>query len=207
MPPLAVKWEASWTSVPALESVPVLGAVQKAPQRNIFPGSPGSGRETHQKESRDQKDIRTDESKDIRPGTSAVVGETRELVTTDQLEVALDGALTGRAVGTEPGSVSKRAARDAIEVRVGVGGIGLGGASGGVDLGLPGRRAPIEGSPLAVDASDSKVARQPNASRILDFGEEVLGGAIGIDIGEEVRWFDGVIPGTSSSKVVRSGYW
>ena len=127
-------------------------------------------------------------------------------MTIDQLEMTLDGALTRRAVDTEPGCVSRPAARDASKVGVGVCGIGLGGASGGVDLGLPGRRAPIEGSPLAVDASDSEVARQPNASRILDFGKEVLGDAIGIDIGEEVGWFDGVISGTSSSEVVRSGY-
>ena len=119
--------------------------------------------------------------------------------------MALDDALISRAVGTEPGGISRPAARDRIKVRVGVDGIGLGGASGGVDLGLHGQRAPIEESPLGVGASDSEVARQPNASRILDFGKEVLGGAIGIDIGEEVRWFDRVIPGTSSSKVVCSG--
>ena len=33
VPPLTVKWEDSWIRIPALESVPVLGALQKAPQR------------------------------------------------------------------------------------------------------------------------------------------------------------------------------
>ena len=192
-----MKWEASWTSVPALESVPVSGAFQKAPQRYIVPNWSGTGQETDQKESRDQKHIRTDVGKRVGFGTSAVVGETRVLVTVDQLVVALDGALTSRGVGAEPGGVSSRAARDACKIRVGVGGIGLGVSGGDVDLRLHGRRAAIEGSPLAVDASDSEVARQPNASRILDIGEKVLGGAIGINIGEEVRRLDGVIPGTS----------
>ena len=160
----------------------------------------------HQKESRDQKDVRTDVSKDVRPGTSAVVGETREWVTTDQPEVALDGVLTRRVVRTEPGGVSRLAAQDAAEVRIGVDDIGLGGASGRVDLGLHGWRAAIEGSPLAVGANDSEVSRQPNAGGILDICEEVLGGAVGIDIGEEVRRFDGVTPGTSSSEVVCGGH-
>jgi len=141
----------------------------------------------------------------VRCGTSAVVGETRVLVTIDQLVVALDGALARRVVGTEPGGVSRRATRDACKIRVGVGGIGLGAASGGVDLRLHGRRAAIEGSPLAVDASDSEAARQPNTSRILDIREKVLGSAIGINIGEEVRRFDGVIPGTSSCEVICGG--
>ena len=78
-------------------------------------------------------------------------------MTTDQLVVALNGALTRRVVGTEPSGVSRPVARGGLKVRVGVGGIGLGGASDGVDLGLHGRRAAIEGSPLAVDASDSEV--------------------------------------------------
>ena len=41
---------------------------------------------------------------------AAVVGEARELAAADQLEVALDGALSSSGVGTEPGSVSGRAA-------------------------------------------------------------------------------------------------
>jgi len=51
--------------------------------------------------------------------------------------VALYGALARRGVGTEPGSVSGCAARDTGNIGVGVGGVGLGASSSGVELGLP----------------------------------------------------------------------
>ena len=57
----------------------------------------------------------------------------------DQLEVALDGVLARRGVGAEPGSVSGCAAGDASDVGVGIGGVGLGTSSSGVELRLPGR--------------------------------------------------------------------
>ena len=91
-----------------------------------------------------------------------------------------------RGVGTEPGSVSERATRDTRKVRVGVSSIGLGASNGGVELQLPGRRAAGERRPLVVDASDSEVTRELNPSTILNSGEEVLWGAVSIDIGEEV---------------------
>lgn len=53
---------------------------------------------------------------------------------------------------------------------------------------------------------DRELSRELNAGSILDIGQEVIGGAIAVDIGEEVRWFDGVVPGTALSEVVRSGY-
>ena len=69
----------------------------------------------------------------------AVVGEARELTAADQLEVALDSALARRGVGTEPGGVSGCAAGDTSKVGVGIGGVGLGASSGGIELRLPGR--------------------------------------------------------------------
>jgi len=58
-----------------------------------------------------------------------------------------------------------------------------------------------------VDAGDSKVTRELNLSNILDSGVEVLGGAINIDVGEEVRWLDGVVSSTRLSEVIRGGDW
>jgi hypothetical protein len=58
-----------------------------------------------------------------------------------------------------------------------------------------------------VDAGDSEVTRELNLRRILDSGPEVLGGAVSIDIGEEVRWLDGVVSSARSSEVVRGRDW
>ena len=82
--------------------------------------------------------IRTDVGIGASRGAGAVVGEAREFATVDQLEVVLDGALARRGVSSEPGLVSVRAARDSLNVRVSLAGVGLGASSGGVDLRLPG---------------------------------------------------------------------
>ena len=150
------------------------------------------------------KDIRTNEGEDARSGAGAVVGEARKLAAVDQLEVALDGVLARSGVGPEPGGVSDSAHRDTRKVRAGIAGINLGASSGSVDLRLPGWRTTNECGPLDVDAGDSEVSREPNLSGIFNSGEEVLGGAIRIDIGEEVRWLDGVVSSPSSSEVVGS---
>lgn len=55
-------------------------------------------------------------------------------MTADRLVVTLDGALTRRGVGTEPGGVSSGATRDVADVRVGTGSIVLGADSGSVGL-------------------------------------------------------------------------
>jgi len=61
--------------------------------------------------------------------------------------------------------------------------------------------------PPIEDTGDNKVTREPNLSNILNGGVEVFGGAIDIDIGEKVRWLDGVVSGTRYSEVVCGGYW
>ena len=150
------------------------------------------------------KDIRTDEGVDARSGAGAVVGEARKLAAVDQLEAVLDGPLARSGVGAEPGNISDRAPRDIPNVPEGVFGIDLGVGSGIVELRFPGRRTTDECGPLGVDAGDSEVSRELDLSGIFNSGEEVLGGAIRIDIGEEVRWLDGVVSSPSSSEVVGS---
>ena len=157
-----------------------------------------------EQQSRNQKHIRTDVGVGVRFSTSAVVGEVRVLVVADWLAMTLDDALVGRRVGTEPGSVSRRATREALKVRISVASTGLGAGGGGIELRLSGRRAANERGPLVMDTSDSKVVREPNLSNILNSGEEILGGPISIDIDEEARWLNGVVSSASSSEVVRS---
>ena len=140
-------------------------------------------------------------------GFRAVVGEVRKFMATNQPEVVLDDVLASSGVGTEPLGVSGRGGRDTLKVRVGVAGIGLGVRNGGADLRLLVRRAVVIGSPLAAETRDGKGTREPNLSNILNGGIEVLEGAISIDIGEQVRWLDGVTSRTRQSEVVRSGDW
>ena len=118
--------------------------------------------------------------------------------------MGLDGAGVRRGVGTEPGSVSGLAAGETHQVGVGIGSIVLGVGGGGVELRLPGRRATNEGGPLFVGTGDGEATREFNLG-VPNFGEQVLGGAIGIDVGEEVRWLDGVVSSASSSEVVCAG--
>jgi len=125
------------------------------------------------------------------------------------LEGFLDDDLLKKGVSTEPGNVSARGVLivDAIKVSVGVTDKDLGFHSGDKDIKLLSRRAVFGGSPLVVDAGDSKVTREGNLSNTLNSGVEVFGGAINIDVGEEARWLDGVVSGTRSSEVVRGGDW
>ena len=52
---------------------------------------------------------------------------------------------------------------------------------------------------------DGEVARELDLGSILDGRVQVLGGAIGVDVGEQVRRLDGVIPGTGFGEVVGGG--
>ena len=155
------------------------------------------------------KDIRTDI---CRVGTgfadtsiTTVVCETREIAAADQLEVVLDEVLASLDVGTEPRGVSTRGARDTLKVRVGLSGKILGGRSGECDPLLHGRRAADETNPLVVDAGDGNDTREVNLSNVLNGGIDVLDGVISTDVGEQVRWLDGVLSRTRWSEVVRSG--
>ena len=54
-------------------------------------------------------------------------------------------------------------------------------------------------------AGDSEVTGELDLCNILNSGVEVLGGATGVDVGEEVRWLDGVVSSTRPGEVVRGG--
>lgn len=60
------------------------------------------------------KNIRTEVDVDASFGTAAVVGERRETIAIDLLEVLSDGPLASGVVGTEPGPVPCRASRDTL---------------------------------------------------------------------------------------------
>ena len=83
----------------------------------------------------------------------------------------------------------------------------LGGRSGVHEPLLLGRRAAVEADPLLVNAGDGKATREVNLGSILTDGINVLEGAISIDVGEQVRWLDGVLSRARQSEVVRSGNW
>ena len=123
----------------------------------------------------------------------------------DQLEVVLDGVLARSSVGTEPDLVSVRTARDTLKVRVGLAGVGLCAISGDVKLQLSDRRAEDERSPLVVGAGDGEFTRELELGNILNGGVEVLGCTVSIDVGEQVRWLDGVASMPGFSEVVSSG--
>jgi hypothetical protein len=53
-----------------------------------------------------------------------------------------------------------------------------------------------------VDAGDGEVSRELNCSNVLNVGVQVLGGAVSIDVGEQVRRPDGVV---SSSEIETDG--
>ena len=125
----------------------------------------------------------------------------------DQPEVLLDGTLARSSVGTEPGLVSVRAARDTLEVRVGPTGVGLGARGSGVELRLSGCRTADEGRPFVVGAGDGKVTRKLDLNDSLNSGEEVIEGAVNIDVGEQVRRLDGVPSRSGLGEVISSGDW
>jgi len=58
-----------------------------------------------------------------------------------------------------------------------------------------------------VDAGDIEVTREFDLNNVLNSGIEVLGGATSIDVGEEIRWLDGVVSSTRPGEVVRGGDW
>ena len=151
------------------------------------------------------KGIRTDVGVGIRRGAGAVIGEARELTAVDQPEVILDDGLASSGVGTKPGPVSGRAARDTLKVSIGPPGVGLSVGSGGVELCSSGGRAADEDGPLVVYVGDGEVTGELDLSDILNGGVEALGGAVSIDVGEQVRWLDGVVSSPGLSEVVCSG--
>ena len=56
-----------------------------------------------------------------------------------------------------------------------------------------------------IDAGDSEATKEFNLSNILDNRIEGLSDALRIDVGEEIRWLDGVVSSTRSGEVVRGG--
>ena len=117
------------------------------------------------------KDIHTDVGELGRVGAgAAVVGEGREFTAANQPEVILDSGLARSDVGTKPGVVSVRAARDTLDVSVGRISVVLGIRSGGVDLCLSGRRATDVGSPLVLDVENGEVTGELDHSNVLDDG-------------------------------------
>jgi len=56
-----------------------------------------------------------------------------------------------------------------------------------------------------VDPRDGEVTRELDFNDILNTGVEVLEGAVSIDVGENVRRFDGIISGTRCGKIVCGG--
>ena len=116
-----------------------------------------------------------------------------------------DGVLASLGVDTEPSGVSRLAARETPHVSVGVSGISLGVHGGGSDLLLPERRAADVSNPVVVDAGDGEGTREVNFRSVRSVGIDVLEGAITIDVGEQVRWLDGVLSRARQSEVVRRG--
>ena len=143
-----------------------------------------------------------------------VVGEAPEFIAVDQPEMVLNGILASTIVGAEPSGVSSRVARDTLDVCVGVAGIVLGVTNSGIDPRHLIARAAPEASPFAGDGAenrcvtrDSCVTGELGLGNITNSGVEVLGGAIVIDVGEEVRWLDGELSIARSSEVIRSIHW
>ena len=118
-----------------------------------------------------------------------------------------DSALPMTDGYTKPRSVSGTALRGIHKVGEGFTGICLSTSSGNPELELHLRRAADGGEPPFVGTGDSKVAREVHLSNILNCGVEVVGGAISIDVGEEVGWLDEVVSSAGLSEVVRGRDW
>jgi hypothetical protein len=95
-----------------------------------------------------------------------------------------DSALAMTNGYTKPRSVSGTAVRGIHKVREGFTGICLSTSSGSPELELHLRRAADGGEPPVVGTGDSEVARKVHLSNVLNCGVEVVGGAIGVDVGE-----------------------
>ena len=52
-----------------------------------------------------------------------------------------------------------------------------------------------------------EIGRELDLRNTLDGGVQVLRGAISVDVGEPVRWFDGVVSGAGSGGIVYVGNW
>jgi len=130
--------------------------------------------------------MRTDEGRASRNGAGTVITEAREFVVVYLPEVVFDGGPARISVGAEPGPVSARVARHTLSVRVGFAGEGLGTFDGVFEEHPFDPSAAREGSPLIVDAGDSEVAKELDLCNILNGGAEVLEGAIGINVSEQV---------------------
>jgi len=68
----------------------------------------------------------------------------------------------------------------------------------------------IRSSIESINCDTYEARRGPGSTALrktLNSSVEVIGGAIGIDVGEQVRWYDGVFSGTGSSEAVRGRYW
>jgi len=149
-----------------------------------------------------ENSIRTNEGVPFIPSAGAVVGVARESSRFDQPEGVLDDFLVIGEGCTEPGGVSGRLAREVLKVGVGVVGIILGARNSVADRHLVGKRATGELRPLVVNAGHSEVTREFECRNALNGGTEVLGGTIGVDVGEEARRFDGVLSCARPSEVV-----
>ena len=153
--------------------------------------------------------VPTDVGEGVDLSAGAIVLEAREVVTANQLEVAPDHVLASTVVGTKPGGVSGGATQDPRNVQEGVPDIELGVSDSGVKQQLLVGRTAVKASPLVVDTRGSlrEATRELHLSGIPNSGVEVLGGTISIDVGEKVRWFDGVLSSARLGEVIRSGHW
>lgn len=137
----------------------------------------------------------------------AVVGEVRESIAVDRPEPVLDGALARIGVGTEPELVSGRDLRQRRDVIIGVVRMFLGSGSGGGNHPLVVRRAALVVTSLVVNTGDGKIARKLDLSNILNSCVEVFEGSVSVEVGEQVRRFDGIVSSAGSSEVVGIGHW
>ena len=151
------------------------------------------------------EDMRTDFGKVVNCRAFAtVVGELVEWIVLDLRKAIQNGLVTSRVIGTEPGLVSGRTSRDTLKVSGGRSGIFLGLLIRSMNLDLLFDRTPSVGSPLLVDMPEGgNITRKLGLGNSLNRGVYVLRGAIGVDVSEEVRWFDGVVSDTGSNEVVR----
>ena len=155
------------------------------------------------------RDARTGISVSFWMTISADVGEARNSALTDCREVVLDAFLAIISISTEPGNVSGRGAPDEFDVRVSAIGVEVGVGGSGANKRLLVRRAASKlGIPLVVGTpGDSKNIGKLDLSDILNGRVDIIEGTIGIDVGEEVRRFDGVVSSTRPSEIVRSRHW
>ena len=139
----------------------------------------------------------------------ADVDEVQDRRGTDPQEVVLDDCreITKRA---EPTTVSIRGALETPDIIIGLISIGFGTVGGLDDIRYIICRAvpKLEAVPLVVaPPGDSEVARELNLDDTHNSRVEVLECATSIDVGEQIRRFDGVVSSTRASEIVRSRHW